>query len=264
MPRRRGWILIFLGLVLAVGAGALVYVLLNRAAPIDTAQPTLPPTPVPTKRIPVANRLLEMGATISDTDITIREVPEDVPVVGVLTDTNEIVGQTVIEPIQQDEFFRPAQLRGGQAGQLSRQIAANRVVLAFPVADLLNQSKVIREGDHVDLLLTLDIQEESPAETRQGKSTNITLQNITVFRIVSSTAPTEENQSPPPQAILFEMTPQDAVIAKFIKDSGGTIDFTLRSPLDTGTFTTQMINQDYLFDNYGFRAPRSSSRPRQQ
>jgi len=263
MPRRRGWILILLGLVLALGTGGLVYNLLRQAVRVESANVVIPPTPVPTKPVPVAGRELSVGATISDTDITMQQYPEALVPVGVLTDTAEIQGQILAEPLQEGEFFRPSQMVGSAAGALSKQIAAENVVVAFPVDDLMSKSKVVHEGDHVDLLLTLDIQEESATETRTGKSTNITLQNVKVFRIVRDDA-TEENPQPEVKSFLFEMSPQDAVIAKFVKDSGGTLDLTLRSPLDTATFNTEMINQDYLFDNYKFRAPRSSSRPKQQ
>lgn len=263
MARRRGWILVALGLVLAVASGTLAYLLLQQAAPASATNVALPPTPVPTQSYPVAARALDLGATITDTDLVMREVPLDVPLVGVLTDTETLVGQTVIQPVEEGEFFRSAQLRGATSGPLSTQIAERSVVLAFSVEDLLSQSKVLREGDRVDLLLTVEIAEETPTETREGKATNLTLQNVKVFRIIQET-PTEQNPNPEPTAILFEMSPQDAVIAKFVKDSGGTIDLALRSPLDTDLFTTEMINNDYLFDNYGFRAPRSSSRPNQQ
>lgn len=263
MARRRGWILMALGLVLAVGTGTIVYLLLQQAAPAAATNAALPPTPVPTKRIPVAARALLAGAPISDTDVTIRAVPQDLPLVGVMTDTTTIVGQTTLEPVQEGEFFRPSQLRGGDQGPLSSQIDQKKVVLAFTSEDLLNKSRVLHEGDRIDLLFTIDVQEETPTETRAGKSTNVTLQNIKVFRIVRD-KPTDQDSNPAPKALLFEMTPQDAVVAKFIKDSGGTIDFTLRSSLDTEAFKTDAINQDYLLDNYGFRAPRSSSRTKQQ
>jgi pilus assembly protein CpaB len=263
MPRRRGWILILLGLVLALGTGGLVYNLLRQAVPVQSAAVVIPPTPVPTRPVPVAGRALEAGAVISDTDVTMQQYPEELVPVGILTDTAEIAGLMLAEPVQEGEFFRSSQMIGDAAGALSKQIAAEKVVVAFPVGDLLSQSKVVHEGDHVDLLLTLDIEEESATETRTGKATNITLQNVKVFRIVRDDA-TEENPSPEVKSILFEMSPQDAIIAKFVKDSGGMLDLTLRSPLDTGTFNTEMINQDYLFDNYNFRAPRSSSRPKQQ
>lgn len=262
MPARRGWILIFLGVVLALGSGVLILNLLRQAVPVQSASVVVPPTPVPTRPLPVAGRELLAGTTISDTDVVMREYPEDLLPVGVLTDTAEIAGQILAEPLQEGEFFRASQLMGNSTGPLSEQIESERVVVAFPVDDLMAQSKVIREGDRVDLLLTLDIEEESATETRKGKSTNITLQNINVFRIIRDDA-TEQNPNPQPKSILFEMAPQDAVIAKFVKDSGGTMDLLLRSPLDTATFDTEMINQDYLFDNYDFRAPVSSSRQKQ-
>lgn len=263
MGRRRGWILVALGLTLAFGTGALVYVLLQQAAPAAAVNVTPPPTTIPTKLIPVAARPLDVGVILTDTDIVLREAPLDLPLVGVLTDTATLAGQTVIAPVQEGEFFRPAQLHGGDLGPLSAQIEERKVVVAFTSEDLLNKSKVIHEGDHVDLLLTVEVEEETATETRAGKSTNLTLQNVKVFRIVQD-APTEQNPKPEPSAVLFEMAPQDAVIAKFVKDSGGVIDFALRSPLDQDLFTTEMINNDYLFDTYGFRAPRSSSRPKQQ
>jgi pilus assembly protein CpaB len=262
MPRRRGWILMLLGLVLAIGTGTVVYYLLQQAAPA-TAVEQLPPTPIPTKPIPVAARLLPLGTTITDTDIVTREVPLDLPLAGVVTDTAQLVGQVVIADVQQDEFFRPSQLREGDSGPLSNQIPEGRVLVAFPVTDLLNQARVVRENDKIDLLLTLDITEETPTETRTGKSTNYTIQNVNVFRLVRD-QPTEENPNPVPQSMLVDMEPQDAVILKFVKDNGGTIDFSLRSPLDDATYSTEAITQDYLFDNYGFYAPRSSTRPRQQ
>jgi len=134
--------------------------------------------------------------------------------------------------------------------------------MAFTREDLLNQSTAIQEGDSIDLMLTLDIEEETATETRQGKSTSYTLQNIRVLRIMRP-PPTEQAQNPEPVAILFEMTPQDAVIAKFVKDAGGTLDFTLRAENDPDPYTTEAISQDFLFDNYGFEAPRSSAKPKE-
>jgi pilus assembly protein CpaB len=180
--------------------------------------------------------------------------------VGVITDVNALGGQILVERLGEGEFFRPSQLANSAEGPLSQQIPEAKVVMAFPVADLLNQSKVINAGDHVDLLLTIDVQEGTDTETHVGRSTSYTVQNIRVVKIVRPT-PTEDQPNPEPSAVLFELTPQDAVIVKFVKDSGGTLDFTLRSATDTSVFETDAINQDYLFDNYGFRAPRTGARP---
>lgn len=261
--RRRGALLTILGLVLAVATGILIFYLLSQAAP-PTPNVVVAPTatPLPTKPIPVAARELAAGTTLTTTDIVERQYPEGLVPVGVLTDTQALVGQALIEPLLEGEFFRSTQLRGGQGRPISEQIEPRKVAMAFTREDLLNRSSVIQEGDSIDLMLTLDINEETATETREGKSTNYTLQNVRVLRIMRP-PPTEQAPNPEPVAILFEMTPQDAVIAKFVKDSGGTVDFTLRAQSDTEPYTTENITQDFLFDNYGFQAPRSSTKPKE-
>ena len=261
--RRRGGLLTILGLILAVATGILIFYLLSQATPAPTDVVVAPTaTPLATRPIPVAARELTAGTTISTTDIVERQYPENLVPVGVLTDTQALVGQALIEPLLEGEFFRTTQLRGGQGRPLSEQIEPRKVAMAFTREDLLNQSTVIQEGDAIDLMLTLDISQETEEFTREGKSTSYTLQNIRVLRIMRP-APNEANPNPEPVAILFEMTPQDAVIAKFVKDAGGTVDFTLRAENDTDPYTTEAITQDFLFDNYGFSAPLSSQKPKQ-
>lgn len=261
MPRRRGGILMALGLILALVTGGLVYYMLRQSVAAAALAPVPETTPVPTRPIPVAAQPLVAGTTISDTDVTTRDYPEELIPVGVITQTSGLVGQVVVEPVEAGGFFRPADLATSGEGALSQLIPESRVVMAFPVDDLLSRSMVVREGDHVDLLLSLDITENDDSATRQGKATSYTVQNIQVRKVVRDT-PTEDNPNPPPQAILFEMSPQDAVIAKFVKDSGGTLDLSLRSAVDNTPYETQAINQDFLLDNYGLKAPQSSSQSR--
>jgi pilus assembly protein CpaB len=250
-----------LGVILALVTGGMVYYMLRQTAAAAMTAPILETTPVPTKPIPVAAQPLTAGTTISDTDITTREYPEDLIPVGVVTETSGLVGQVVVEPVAAGEFFRPADLATSGEGALSQMIPEARVVMAFPVDDLLSKSMVVREGDHVDLLLSLDVTENTDTATRQGKATSYTVQNIQVVKVVRD-RPTEDNPNPPVQSILFEMSPQDAVIAKFVKDSGGTLDLSLRSAVDNTPYQTQAINQDFLVDNYGLKAPQSGSQPR--
>ena len=181
---------------------------------------------------------------------------------GVLTQSAEFMGQVVVEPIQQGEPLRAAQFGAGP-GWVGLDLQPGKVAIAFTRQDLLNRTRVVREGDNIDLLLTMQIEEETATETRAGNSTNYTVQNIRVLRIIEGT-PAEQNPNPEPIAILFEMSPQDAVIAKFIKDGGGNIDFTVRSPRDEERFASEMVNQDFMLDNFGFRAPVSSTRPKEQ
>lgn len=265
MRRRRGCLFMALGLVLAVATGALVFHLLQQAGPgtasLAAAQALPTPTPLPTKSVPVAARQLAVGATLTTTDIIQRAYPENLVPVGVLTDSAKLAGQVLVEQIDKGEFFQSSQFRGGAEKPLSDELAPKKIAMAFSREDLLNKSSVIQEGDHVDLMLTIDIKEETTAFTREGKATSYTLQNIKVLRIVRA-KPTEQDPNPQATSIVFELNPQDAVIAKFVKDSGGTVDFTLRSSKDTKPFETEAINQDYIFDHYGLKAPVSSTKPK--
>ncbi|MDP9316030.1 MAG: Flp pilus assembly protein CpaB [Chloroflexota bacterium] len=264
MPRRRGLILVSLGLLLALGTGALVFLLLRNAAPnLNPEVVQVQPTEVPVKRLPVAARLLESGTVISETDFAIQDFPIDTPAEGAITDTTTLVGEQVLVPVQPGEVFRAEQLLGAAGAPASNAIAEDRVLIAFPAGDLLNQTGVVTAGDHIDLLLTLDLTDDAGGETRTGKSTNFTVQNINVLRVVRG-QPTEENPNPAPSALLLELEPQDAVRVKFVKDNGGVIDFALRSPLDTEEFEVNAYNLDNLRDDFGFTAPRSNASPTPQ
>lgn len=261
MARRSAPILLALGIVLAIATGGLIYYLLQQAAPATADTPIVVPTAVPTRPLPVAGRVLPAGTEITTTDVITRDYPIDLLPVGVLTDTGALMGKVLTQDVQEGEFFRPIQLGEANNAPLSMVVPPGKVAMAFSREDLLNKSTMIREGDHLDLLLTVNVKEESATETREGKVTTYTLQNIEVLRLVRP-APTTDNPNPDVSAVLFLMDPQDVVIAKWIKDSDGVLDFSLRSRGDTATFDTSPINQDYFFDEYGVRAPVSSTKPK--
>ena len=88
-----------------------------------------------------------------------------------------------------------------------------------------------RDGDHVDLLITLPLTGLRPTRPKRmlGKVTALTLQNIEVYKVLR-TAKQEDQPEGAPTALMCSVTPADAVILKYAKDSGGMIDFALRSP----------------------------------
>lgn len=51
------------------------------------------------------------------------------------------------------------------------------------------------------------------------------------------------------------MTPQDAVVLKFVKDSGCTIDLVLRAPEDKSLNVTDSLTADTIVDRFKFRVP---------
>jgi pilus assembly protein CpaB len=251
VTRRRGWILVVLGLILAVSAGAMVYVVLQNQQAEAQEQATLlareQAAPVPTMKLPVAARPLEPGMVLGAQDYVLKDFPLDLVPVSAISDTAGLDSKILVQPVGQGETFRSSEFLGGNGATISQQLTQGEVLFAFPIIDLLSQSNLIQDGDHVDLLLT--IQQKGPKGEDLGKATAITLQNIEVFKVLRPQA-TEEDKQPRATALLFSMKPEEAVMVKFVKDSGGTIDFTLRSPLDKDNFQAPAVDDAELIQRY--------------
>lgn len=250
MGKNRAWIFIALGLLLAVGAGALVYVVLQQQASAPTQSPA-EQAAVPTLKLPVAARQLEIGARITPSDYLLKDFPLDLVPVSAITDTAKLDNQVVISTITQGGTFQANQFLGAEAAPISDRVAPGNVVLAFPAADLLSSSAVIRDGDRLDLLLTID----PPAATDGAppqRATLMTVQNIEVLQVLAP--PAAEGEPPPkPSALLLSVTPQDAVLIKYVKDSGGVIDFALRSRLDQDQHQAPPVTYEEFSQTYGIR-----------
>ena len=236
MSRQKAWIWMTLALVCAVGAAAVAFFSLQQRAiaveqNVPVALPT--PTPIPTVKLPVAARDLAAGAVLATTDIMIADFPVQLAPASAITLTELLAQQVLAEPIAKGDFFRQRALLGGAGAPISGQIEPGKTIIAFPVADALGQTGLIQDGDHVDLLLTIST--KGPDGQDLGKTTGYTVQNAQVFRVLRPPK-TEQNPNPQPNLFLLLLAPKDAVLVKFVKDSGGTIDLGLRSPQDKEPF----------------------------
>ena len=252
MSRRKGWMFFVLGLMLALGAGALVFVVLQQQAAAAAEQSRKLAleqyAPPPTMKLPVAARPLVPGVTIAATDYVLKDFPLDFVPLSAITQTAELDGQFVVSTVGQGETFRKDQFLGSQAKAISQQIPQGKVLFAIPIIDLLSKSNVVQDGDHIDLMLTITQKGGDNQAQALVQATGFTLQNIEVFKVLRAAA--EERKQGEATAFLASVTPEDAVLLKALKDSGGTIDFTLRSPADTVPFDAPPINQNELIDTY--------------
>jgi pilus assembly protein CpaB len=152
----------------------------------------------------------------------------------------------LIRSVDAGEMIQRRLLLGESGTAISQEIREGFVLFAFPIIDLMAQSQIVMDGDRIDLFLTLPV--VTPDGTAAGRVSALTLQNIEVFKVLR---PTDEEGNPgEATAMLLSMEPQDAVMLKFIKDSGGTIDFALRSPLDVDDFTAPPVNDQDLLETY--------------
>lgn len=114
------------------------------------------------------------------------------------------------------------------------QVRPGRVAESIQVPSLNADNGAIKDGDFVDVFLTLPDKDLSaytfsPPTTLSGSDqTQQILQDV---RVVSAT--------PITNTYTLELTPQDALMVKFVKDNGGTIDLALMSSVDVKTQAAQ-------------------------
>lgn len=253
MSKSRAWIFIILGVLLAAGTGLLVYYTLQQqsAKAIEQARTTASESAtVATMRLPVAARQLEVGSQISAADYVMKDFPLDLVPITAISTTVELDNKTVIANIAQGSTFQSSFFLGAQTDMLSQQIEAGHVVFAFPMEDLLSKSDVIRDGDHIDLLLTID--NPTTDNTVPTKSTLLTVQNIKVLHVMKDAANAEKTNSKS-TALLLSVKPDDAIMIKYVKDSGGVIDFALRSTLDQDQHQAPAISYEEFAKRYNIR-----------
>src|SRR5262249_49021218 len=244
-----------LGLILALGAGAMVFVVLQQQAVVAAQQSRKEAlaelAPPPTTKLPVAARPLEQGLKISSADYVLKDFPLNLVPINAITDTVNIDGKLLVRAVGQGETFHSDQFLGGQGATMSQQIKQGFVLFAFPIVDLMSQSDVVKDGDHVDLLITLPSKEGSSdsAAPDSGKVTALTLQNIEVYKVLRN-AKQDDKSEGAPTALMCSVTPADAVILKYAKDSGGVIDFALRSPADSAPFTAPSVDRPEFDKKY--------------
>jgi pilus assembly protein CpaB len=252
---RIGWALVVVGVVLAVGTGGLVFLLLRQqeARALERARAEAQAVAAPvaaTMKLPVAARPIAPGAVISSEDLLLKDFPLDLVPVAAITETLVLENQIAATAIGQGETISSRQLAGDSAVQVSQQAPPGKVIFAYPVADLLTSSNIVHDGDRIDLLITMPI---SSTDTG-GSATFFTLQSIEVFRVLREAAPPAEEGQPaqagPATALLLALSPEDAVIIKHVKDSGGVIDFVLRSIADDEPFEAPVIDKNEIIERY--------------
>ncbi|MGQ9597811.1 MAG: Flp pilus assembly protein CpaB [Anaerolineae bacterium] len=286
---RRGRILILLGLILAIGTAAIVFIMLQGTAggkgtvEVEREEVVVAIQPIPEDE-PVEGR------------VEIRAMPKESIPVNALRSLEEAKGMLAAGPIPQGTILQPDLLTSPaelmEQGKLEKLIEPGFVAVAFPIDELSSVSYGIQPGDHVDVLMSfwfididLDTQSKSPicppmcqageeqaqavVEQRPRLAAQLTLQDATVLGVgrwstqpaVQETAATPEPREGEqaavelPEYITLMLTPQDALVLKFARESGARIDLAVRAQDDHQQFTTQQVTLDYILARFGVSLP---------
>ena len=284
---RRGRILILLGLILAIGTAAAVYVVVKGMEPSQTSEIALEDVVVALQ--PIAEEEPVEGR------IGLVAMPKDYVPEGVYRSLEGTSDLLAAGPIPQGAAIHPSMLISpvelAQEGELGKLVEPNYVAVAFPVNELSSVSYGVRPGDHIDVLMTfffMDIDQEtqiaepicapfcpgpegetqaSLGEQLPRPAAQLTLQNIQVLGVgrwaqeltpEQEQAQAESGEPVPvelPSYITVMVSPQDALVLKLARELEAKIELAVRSEDDTQQFTTQQVTLDYILARFGVSLP---------
>jgi Flp pilus assembly protein CpaB len=269
--KRRSWIWFLVSGVLAVLAGGVAIVALLSVASRE------PELPVIRQSVVVAKSPIAAGSIVR-LDWVAYEERAQIPSGAIMT-VEEVVGRRAAADIAANAVVR-AQDMEQEGAAPEWDIPDDRIAVALPADDILSKWGAVAPGDHVDVLFTIDIILETdmyPEETlrveegeviqrleRDQSLDNVsllTLQNLEVLRIIDEpqvpAEGTEEGQAPaiPRRAMVLAISPQDAVVLQYLRDTEGILSVALRSPENGTLFDTEPVNINYLVLRYGIVLP---------
>jgi pilus assembly protein CpaB len=255
----------------------------------QTLTPLPAPTaiPVTTEKVLITTHDIALGSLLTIDDMVQVEMPIELVPRDAIKDMAEAVGRTVKVNLVANELILGHNLADptNVTGDLAFMIGDNQVLVAFPSGDLMSGLGILQPGDNVDILVSItEIVKVIPATgetTATGQEeqtvsklfTFDAMQRVVIQAVVADVV-TEEGTAPvavtvsekaggtpvptptpnPGQktvrAYLLAVSPQDALVLKHLRDSGGVFDIVLRSPTSTELFELSPVMSDYLNDLY--------------
>ncbi|MEA3377943.1 MAG: Flp pilus assembly protein CpaB [Chloroflexota bacterium] len=253
MGRLRGFLWLAAGLVVAALAGVVAFMTLSGAAPQEAEQAVGAP---PQVSVVVAAQQIGVRSLLTAEDLEMREIPVDAIPDSAVRQMDDAVGKLTLADIYPGEVILEQRLVDPNVvaanGRTAVVINDDQVLMAFPAGDLMSNLGVLKPGDHVDLLLSYELPADTITGERPGpiagtaeEGTELTtftlLQNLELTQIMRG----EEGGT---TAYLLAVSPQDALLLKYIKDVGPVRDLVLRAPGVEVDFRTDPVDLDYLIN----------------
>jgi Flp pilus assembly protein CpaB len=299
MPRR-GTILIIVGIILALGTTAVVFVLLRPSA----QQPAEAPQPTPEQKISVviaAQEIPPLTEIPADAVGTLL-IPESALSPSHLLNPEAVVGKKTMRAITRGSFITKDMLLDESkvlelGYNASLNVPEGKVATTFSTSQIRAVAGAIQNGDFVDILISywmVDTEAEPAAggEEEQVETptesyillAQLLLQDVEVLRVgpwAGVAVPPEEGEeaapapeatpaaeeegeaegelqpvSPEAQVVLtLLMDQQDALVLKFARESGASIDLVLRGREDHETVRTETVSLEYVMTRFEITVP---------
>ena len=199
------------------------------------------------KAVVVAKRNIPVLAEIHENMIDIVAKPERFIEPGMTSTSKEVVGFIATVPIRKGEQITLNKItEPGIKTGLSKQISPGKRAIAIPVDDNTAVNRLLKPGDRVDVLATID----PPGGAKGSQLTKIVAQDVPVLAVgefVTTQAPRKVERDDTTgkdtvrnlnveknfNTITVEVDPQLAMQVSLLRDSGMKIGLMLRNNDDT-------------------------------
>ena len=218
MVKRRGMVLVFLSLLMAVGAAFVA----NKW--IDARVMPAQDNTLNSESVVAAAMSIPFATKVEERHLKLVEMPEGLTPDGFFKSIDEVLGKVSTTNISRGEILVTERFRTHTTGStLAALVNPNMRAVTVRVDDVIGVAGFLLPGNKVDIL----------ASRKLGNSRAITetiLKNIKVLA-VDQTAAAESNEPVIVRAVTLEMLPRQAEIL-FQARTEGKIQLTLRNPLE--------------------------------
>ena len=225
----------------------------------------------------VVTRDLSLGDRVEAGDVELMSVPVEIVPRDSVSTLETVVGKIIKTDLVQGEMVLDHNLADptNNIGDISFILSDDHILMAFPAKDLISENNMIQRGDIIDIFATFEneIEDTGNAAATESDSNIIRTRVFTVdsmqkigvtamvIDVIESSSATDisllqgSDQGTAVEgtveAYLFALSPQDALILKYLKDTDAIFDIVLRAPTSTGQFELTPVTDEYIIELYG-------------
>ncbi len=255
--RRGGRVLIILGMVLALIAGAGVYVALATATPESE--------PVKTTKLVMAVQPIIERSEVAPEQIVQVDWPVSIPTpVGAFEKPADASGKLATVPIYPGQplvdkmLIDKSELKETHSNA-SLLLEKGTVAIALPVTINTNVAGAIQAGDRVDILATFTAPPVATANQAPGLpliTTHHLMQDVLILQVGPWPNPNSKDQGNAGATVVtFQMQEQDALVLKYSLENSSGLTLALRPANDTDLANPEPVTLEYINKRFGYKFP---------
>lgn len=273
--KRSNRLVILVGVLLAVLAFVAIVILLNQQ---PSGEPTGPDEP-DTASVLVATVDIAIGDEVTPDMVESQDIPVEAVQTGALIDPSQLANQVAIRDLPSGAQVTESLFGAAGTVDIESQLLPGEKAVAVQFDPVTGMNFLVTEGDHVDLILTIDFASETvsgspnlrPNDTEIVRTVKTVLQNKRVLYVSATNIPPpptvdeEGNEVPAPETasptsiiVVLAMNDADAELVTYGQRGAGEVGawtMTLRQTADEETETTEGVVLTDLFEQYGLIVP---------